>query len=61
MYSEIKEDGTSKGKFWPIVGWVAYGLVAVVCTFVALMEASPWFALALALAFIFGPKLWRRL
>lgn len=43
-----------------IFGWALYAVVGLVVTAFSL-EASPWFALAVALSFIFGPKVWRRL
>lgn len=46
---------------WRIVGWLAYVCLALVCTFIALMAAGPWFTLALVLAFVFGPKIFKRL
>lgn len=43
-----------------IVLWALYAIAAIICVLVALMsDVTPWFALALALAFIFGPKVWR--
>jgi EamA domain-containing membrane protein RarD len=41
-------------------GWAVYAAAGLVVTVFSL-EASPWFALAVALSFIFGPKVWKRL
>lgn len=41
--------------------WGLYIFAALFCTFISMLNgASPWFTLVLALAFIFGPKVWRR-
>jgi hypothetical protein len=44
-----------------IVLWGLYVVFSLFCMLIALTsELSPWFTLALALAFIFGPKIWRK-
>jgi hypothetical protein len=40
--------------------WGAYWTVAFAVTFVSLF-VNPWFGFAVALAFIFGPKIWKNL
>lgn len=42
-----------------VIGWILYALFGVFSTFVALAGGQSWFALAIALCFIFGPKVWR--
>lgn len=46
---------------WRFLGWAAYVLFAIFCSFIALVSAGPWFTLVLALVFIFGPRVWLRL
>lgn len=41
-----------------VLAWMAYGAVGLLITFIALMSGHLWFALAVALCFIFGPKFW---
>lgn len=42
-----------------VILWTAYAVVAVFVTFWTIVSGNPWVTLAFALAFIFGPKLWR--
>ena len=42
-----------------VLGWLAYGSVGLLITIVAVFAGQPWFGLAVALCFIFGPKVWR--
>ena len=59
MQSEFEK--SEDNNVWRIVGWVSYVCLALVCTFIALLTADPWFTLALVLAFVFGPKIFRLL
>jgi len=43
-----------------IIGWAAYVFIALIGTLLA-FESGAWFGLAVALCFIFGPKLWKML
>lgn len=61
MYETSEEEQRKSREAGRILGWVAYVAVAVVCVFVSLVVVGPWFGFALALAFVFGPKLWKRL
>ena len=52
---------STKENFWSFVGKVYYVAIAIVGALLALLSDNPWFGLAVALAFIFGPKVWRNL
>ena len=61
MYETSEVEQRKSREAGRILGWAAYVVVALVCVFVSLLAAGPWFGFALALAFVFGPKLWKRL
>ena len=63
MYETSEVEQRKSREAGRILGWAAYVVVALVCMFVSLLAAGPWFGFgfALALAFVFGPKLWKRL
>ena len=41
-----------------VLGWTAYAAVALIVSFFAL-DHDAWFGLAVALCFIFGPRVWK--
>jgi hypothetical protein len=43
-----------------VLGWAGYAIAALIITSFSL-ASNLWFGFAVALAFIFGPKVWKRL
>jgi hypothetical protein len=41
--------------------WIAYAIFGLLLTVVLMFAGQLWFALAVALSFIFGPKVWKSL
>ena len=61
MYETSEEEKRNSREAGRILRWAAYVVAAVVCVFISLVLVGPWFGFALALAFVFSPKLWKRL